>query len=247
MIRTSLIIPVYNGGRFIERTLAAARAHLERCGNPFEIIVVDDGSNDGSSEILARSTLDHGSMQLLTQRTNGGKGSAVRSGILKARGDRVIFTDADLAYPLTEVDKILAALDSGSDVAIANRVDPESLYHMSPAFFSYLYTRHVMSRMFNLAVRSLIGVRVNDCQAGLKGFRREAAEAIFKRQLLDGFTFDVEVLFIARRLGLKIREVPVEFHYLSEPSTVEFTRDGLYAIRDLIGIRRNASRGLYDS
>jgi dolichyl-phosphate beta-glucosyltransferase len=247
VIRTSLVIPVYNGGHFIEGTLDTARSYLERRGEQFEIIVVDDGSNDGSSEILARATVDHGAMQLLTHPVNGGKGSAVRSGILKARGDRVIFTDADLAYPLTEVDKIIAALDSGADVAIANRVDPDSLYHMSPAFFSYLYTRHVLSRVFNLAARTLIGVGVSDCQAGLKGFRRETAEAIFRRQRLDGFTFDVEVLFIARRLGLKIREVPVEFHYLSEPSTVEFARDGLCAIRDLIDIRRNATRGLYDS
>jgi dolichyl-phosphate beta-glucosyltransferase len=185
------------------------------------------------------------SIRLVRNGANRGKGHAVRAGVLQSSGERVIFTDADLAYPLTEIDKIVRALDAGADVAIADRTAPQSLYHMSPAFFSYLYTRHLLSRVFNLMVRGWLGLGVRDCQAGLKGFRRAAADIVFSRQLLEGFAFDVELLYIARRFNLDIRQIPVEFRYFSEPSTVDFLRDSVCAMRDLVRVRLNAARGRY--
>jgi dolichyl-phosphate beta-glucosyltransferase len=244
-VELSLIVPAYNSAAFIADTLTGALAFLERRGESFELIVVDDGSADGSMPLLSELAARHCPLRLIRNGANHGKGHAVRSGALQSSGRRVIFTDADLAYPLTEIDKIVRALDAGADLAIADRTSPQSLYHMSPAFFSYLYTRHLLSRMFNLMVRGSLGIKVRDCQAGLKGFRRAAADIIFPRQRLDGFAFDVELLYIARRFKLDVRQVPVEFRYFSEPSTVDFLRDSICAVRDLVRVRLNAARGHY--
>jgi dolichyl-phosphate beta-glucosyltransferase len=116
---------------------------------------------------------------------------------------------------------------------------------MSSEFFSCLYARHLLRRIFNLMVRGCLGIEVSDCQAGLKGFRRAAADIVFPRQRLDGFAFDVELLYIARRFKLDVRQVPVEFRYFSEPSLVYFLRDSVCALRDLVRIRLNALRGRY--
>jgi dolichyl-phosphate beta-glucosyltransferase len=244
-VRLSLIIPSYNSANFIAQTLAQAVTYLEHRREPYELIVVDDGSVDASAAVLSELAARQCSVHVIRNGINRGKGHAVRAGVTRSSGERVIFTDADLAYPLEEIDKIICALDAGADVAIADRTAPQSLYHMSPAFFSYLYTRHVFSRLFNLMVRSWLGLAVRDCQAGLKGFRRDAADTIFSRQRLDGFAFDVEVLYIARRFNLKLSQVPVEFRYFSEPSTVAFMSDSLCALRDLLRVRVNAMRGRY--
>jgi glycosyltransferase involved in cell wall biosynthesis len=246
-MRLSLVIPVFNGSPFIEASVAAALRYLEHAGDGTELIVVDDGSRDATATILESIAASGNGLRLLHSPENRGKGHAVREGMRAARGERVVFTDADLAYPLEEIGKILHALDDGADVAIATRVSPDSRFVMSPAFFSYLYTRHVGSRLFNRFVQHSLGLAVADCQAGLKGFRRAAAEAIFSRQTLEGFTFDVEVLFIALRLGLEVREVAVTFNYFSEPTTVDFLRDSWRALRDVLRLRQNARRGRYAS
>jgi dolichyl-phosphate beta-glucosyltransferase len=242
-VRLSLVIPAYNSAAFIADTLACATNFLARRGESWELIVVDDGSADGSAPLLSELAAANRSLRLVRNGANRGKGHAVRAGVLQSSGERVIFTDADLAYPLSEIEKIVRALDAGADLAIADRTSPQSLYHMSPAFFSYLYTRHVLSRVFNLMVRGWLGLTVRDCQAGLKGFRRAAADIIFQR--LEGFAFDVELLYIARRFNLEVRQIPVEFRYFSEPSTVDFLRDSLGAMRDLARVRLNAIRGRY--
>jgi dolichyl-phosphate beta-glucosyltransferase len=163
----------------------------------------------------------------------------------EARGEYAVFTDADLAYPPTEVGKILRALEDGMDLAIATRVDSESRFIMSPAFFGYLYTRHVGSRVFNWLVRRSLGLSVYDTQAGLKGFNRKAREIIFSRQRLEGFTFDVELIYIAQKFGLCLREVPVVFRYFSEPTTVSFLMQSLASLRDLLTIRSQDRKGVY--
>lgn len=244
-VQLSLIIPAYNSAAFIGETLTSAIAFLEKRGESYELIVVDDGSADGSAPLLSQMAAKNCSLRLISNGANHGKGHAVRTGVLQSTGERVIFTDADLAYPVTEIEKIVRVLDAGADVAIADRTAPDSLYHMSPAFFSYLYTRHVLSRMFNLMVRGWLGLSVRDCQAGLKGFRRAAADIVFPRQRLHGFTFDAELLYIAHRFNLQVRQVPVEFRYFSEPSTVDFLRDSALALHDLMMVRLNAARGRY--
>jgi dolichyl-phosphate beta-glucosyltransferase len=244
-VQLSLIIPVYNGGGLVADRLTSAISYLQRRREKYELIVVDDGSIDGSTSLLSGLAANHGSVRLIHNSPNRGKGHAVRSGVVHSSGERVIFTDADLAYPLEEIDKVVRALDAGADLAIADRTSPQSFYHMSPEFFSYLYTRHLLSRLFNLLVRRSLGLKVRDCQAGLKGFRRDAADLIFPRLQLDGFAFDVEVLYIAKRFGLEVQQIPVEFQYFSEPSTVEFMRDSLQVLRDLVRVRINAMRGRY--
>jgi dolichyl-phosphate beta-glucosyltransferase len=244
-IQLSLIIPAYNSGDFIVDTLERAISYLEQRQEKYEIIVVDDGSADGSASLLSDVTATNCSVRLVCNGANHGKGYAVRAGVMHSSGKRVIFTDADLAYPPEEIENIVRALDAGADLAIADRTSPQSLYHMSPEFLSYLYTRHLLSRLFNLLVRCWLRLEVRDCQAGLKGFSRHAADVIFPRLRLDGFAFDVELLYIAQRFGLDIRQIPVEFQYFSEPSTVDFIRDSICCLRDLVRVRLNAMRGRY--
>lgn len=246
-MRTSLIIPAYNSREYIEGTVEAAARYLARLEGESELIVVDDGSADRSLAVLRNLADSFPMVRVISEPANRGKGYAVRRGMISARGERAVFTDADLAYPVEEVGKALAALDDGADVVVANRVSPRSRYIMSPEFFSYLYTRHLGSRFFNLLVRVTLGLQTRDCQAGLKGFSRRARELIFPRLTLDGFAFDVEALFVARKLGLSVREIPVQFHYSSEPSTVAFAADAMRALRDLARVRINDLRGVYES
>jgi dolichyl-phosphate beta-glucosyltransferase len=166
--------------------------------------------------------------------------------MLAARGAYRVFTDADLAYPPAEVSKIVRDLEAGADVAIACRVLPESRYLMSPTFFSYLYTRHVMSRVYNALVRLALIKGVLDTQAGLKGFTAHAAGVIFSRITIPRFGFDVEALFIARKHGLSIRQTAVDFRYDEEATTVKFAQDAMRMARDLYRIRDNDRRGKYD-
>jgi dolichyl-phosphate beta-glucosyltransferase len=211
-----------------------------------ELIVVDDDSDDDTPAIVDDVRAETEGLKLIRNDRNRGKGFTVARGMLAAEGDFRVFMDADLAYPPTEVTKILRDLEDGADVAIACRVLPESRYLMSPTFFSYLYTRHVMSRAFNAAVRWTLVPGVLDTQAGLKGFTARAAEDIFSRLTVPGFGFDVEALHIARRRGLRIAQTAVHFRYDREPSTVRFVRDALRMAGDLGRIRVNDIRGRYD-
>src|SRR2546423_14530105 len=159
--------------------------------------------------------------------------------MMAARGARRVFTDADLAYPVAEIDTMLRELDGGADVAIACRVLPQSRYLMSPSFFHYLYTRHVLSRLFNRVVRIALLPGILDTQAGLKAFTARAAQLIFPRLTVAGFGFDVELLYIARKHGLEVRQAAVPDRSDDEPSTVRFAADAAAMLRDLARIRWN--------
>jgi dolichyl-phosphate beta-glucosyltransferase len=241
-----LIVPVYNGAERLPSSLEQLRSFL--CGRPYtsELILVDDCSGRDAREELARFARENPQVLVLRNEENRGKGFSVARGMREARGDYRVFTDADLAYPASEVDKILRDLQEGADVAIACRVLPESRYLMSPSFFSYLYTRHVMSRVFNAMVRLALIPGVLDTQAGLKGFTAHAAELIFPRVSIPRFGFDVEALFIARKHGLRIRQTAVHFRYDEEPTTVRFVKDAVQMARDLLHVRQNDWRGKYD-
>ena len=165
--------------------------------------------------------------------------------LFRSTGEYRIFTDADLAYPPSEIGKILAALQSGAGVAIACRVLPESRYTMSPSFFHYLYTRHLMSRGFNFMVRALLLRDVLDSQAGLKGFTAAAAQTVFPRLTIPGFGFDVEALFVAQHHGFAVRQVAVDFRYDEEPTTIRFTQSVFRMMADLLQVRFNHLRGKY--
>jgi dolichyl-phosphate beta-glucosyltransferase len=244
-IYLSVVIPVYNGADQLPANLEAVAAYAARQSRPFELILVDDHSSEPAAALLREFAEGRPWVTLLRNERNQGKGYSVSRGVLAGRGRFRVFTDADLAYPIEEVDKIVRELESGQDVAVACRVLPESRYLMSPSFFHYLYTRHLMSRFFNALVRWFVIPGMLDTQAGLKGFSEGAARRIFPLVTIPGFGFDVECLYIATKQGLRIRQTPVYFRYDSEPTTVRFTNDALQMIRDLVTIRRNDSRRLY--
>jgi dolichyl-phosphate beta-glucosyltransferase len=241
----SLVIPVYNAGNHIRENLETVVGYLKTQGFPWELIVVDDGSGDETPRILSEMRKIHPEIKTPANGRNHGKGFAVRNGFEQATGKYLVFNDSDLAYPIEEVVKILRVLEGGSDLAIACRVLPESRFEISPAFFRYLYTRHLMGRFFNRIVRSFILPGILDTQAGLKGFTREAARRIFAKQTLNRFSFDVEVLYLAKKEGFKIEQVPVNFRYFFEESTVRFFRDTVRMLRDLWRIKRNNRKGVY--
>jgi 4-amino-4-deoxy-L-arabinose transferase-like glycosyltransferase len=240
----SVVVPVFNGESFIAGTIGELSAHLVASGRSAELIVVDDGSTDGSAaRAREAAALARIAVRVVSSERNEGKGAAVKRGMRLARGEYRIFIDADLAYPASEIGRIVASLAAGADVAIASRVHEESRYLVRPSFFRYLYTRHVAGRLFNLIVRATLLPGIRDSQAGLKGFRARAAELLFDGWLPAGFSFDLGVLYRARRLGMRTEQVPVFYRYDSEPSTVRFLLDTLIILRDLLRVRTRSGPG----
>jgi dolichyl-phosphate beta-glucosyltransferase len=243
----SIVLPVYRAESFLVRSLEALDLFLRGLACSAELVIVDDGSLDRSYAIASEwaEVSRPYAVRVLRHEQNQGKGGAVATGMLAAVGRFRIFLDVDLAYEPSQILRILEALEDGGDVAVACRVHPDSRYTISPAFFHYLYTRHLASRVINWGMRRTLIPHCRDSQAGLKGFRAEAAEAVFSRQIIRGFPFDVEALYLAEKLGLRIREVAVEYRYFNEPTTVVFLQDGLGMIRDVLRIRMHHLRGRY--
>ncbi|MEZ6036669.1 MAG: glycosyltransferase [Planctomycetota bacterium] len=247
----TFVIPVKDGAAFLRDTLDRVWAWLVERGEPAELLVVDDGSSDATPTLLATFASEvagHQQVELVALRNvvNRGKGYSLRRAFLHARGDRVLFTDADLTYGVDNAATVLATLDrEQADIVIGSRMHDDSRYVVAPNFFGKLFTRHLSGRIFNLLVRAICVPGVRDTQAGLKGFRREAAQELATRVQLDRFSFDVELLFVARRLGLRVTACPVLFVYCKEPSTVHFVRDSLAMVRDMLRIRWRGWRGAY--
>ena len=246
----SVVVPVWNGAERLPRALHGLHHMLARQPYATELVIVDDCSDVAAERAMQsfRETVAGDAMpvQVLRNDVNRGKGFSVRRGMLAATGSLRVFTDADLAYPAEDIESIVDALEKGSDIAIACRVLPKSRYVMSPTFFPYLFTRHLMSRAFNALARRLLVASVLDSQAGLKGFTREATELIFPRLTIPRFGFDVECLHIAQRHHLRLAQVPVTFRYDDEPSTVSVLRDGGRMLADLGRILLNGWRGHYE-
>jgi dolichyl-phosphate beta-glucosyltransferase len=242
----TLVVPCYNGAERLPDSLRQLSVFL--AAQPFEseLILVDDCSAEPAATVLRDFAAVNPRVTLLRNERNSGKGVSVARGMLAGRGKYRVFTDADLAYPPHEINRILRALESGADVAIACRVLPESRYLMSPTFFHYLYTRHVQSRVFNAMVRALLLPGVLDSQAGLKGFTAAAARTVFSRLSVSGFGFDVEALFIAKTHGLAIRQTAVHFRYDDEPTTVRLVQSVFAMAGDLVQVRLNGWRRKYD-
>ena len=244
----SLIIPVYNAADQLPATLRAVDAFATRYPGSVEVLFVDDHSTELETQLMLEDfARRRGYARLLRNSANRGKGFSVTRGMLAARGRHRVFTDVDLAYPLDEVHKIVAALESGSDVAIACRVLPESRYLMSPSFFHYLYTRHLMSRAFNKVVQMFLLPGILDTQAGLKGFTAHAAQLCFSRTTIPGFGFDIESLYLAQQHGLAIKQTAVNFRYDDEPTTMRFASDSRRMFLDIWRVRLNAWRGQYSA
>lgn len=243
-IRLSVVIPAYNEERVIGDTVSRVATYLAGTPDP-ELIVVDDGSRDRTREIVRGLAEQHPFIRLLQNDRNRGKGYSIKHGIVASRGRYVLFTDADLVYPIEGVEPFICALEAGADVAIASRSHPGTLFALHPRHFSYIYQRYLVGRTYINVVNRLLGLGVTDTQAGFKCLRGEAARAIFRRTTLSDFAFDVEALFIAKQLGYRIVELPVYFLYLGEQSSVELLKDSVLMLIDLLKIRRNGRRGVY--
>lgn len=239
----SLVVPAYNAEPLLRASLERARAWLRTLDQATELLVVDDGSTDGTLRVLEGFG---DSVRVLHHAPNRGKGYAVRRGLLEARGRLRVFLDVGQTYPVENIATVLEALRRGADVAVASRVHPGSRYVTTSRSIRSLCRQHVMGPGFGMLARALVRTGVADTQAGLKGFRAEAAEALFHRVTLQRFCFDVEVCLLARRLGFRVEEVPVEFVHGGERSTIRPVRDGARMFTDLLRIRANARRGVYD-
>jgi dolichyl-phosphate beta-glucosyltransferase len=237
----SIVIPAYNEEKRLPATLASVLLYLKSRPWRFaEILVVDDGSADGTARVAEEAGRANPLVGLVKNPGNRGKGYSVRHGVLESRGEWVLFTDADLSAPIAELDKLMeAAAARGAAVAIGSRALDRSLIGVHQSSF-----REYAGRVFNLMMRLLTGLPFQDTQCGFKLFERQVAREAFSRQRLERFGFDVEVLFIARRLGARCIEVPVRWNH-SEGTKVSMFRDSLNMFLDLLRVRWNQARGLY--
>ncbi len=239
----SIIIPAYNEEQRLPPSLQKIAAFLEQQGYTSEIIVVENGSTDRTSHVVEQfaATIAAGDKVVLTlMHSTPGKGAAVKAGMLAAQGEYRFICDADLAMPIEEIAKFLPARQPrGSfDIAIASREIAGAVRYNEPTY------RHVMGRVFNWLVRVLAVSGIQDTQCGFKMFTREAALVVFPAQRIDGWGFDVEVLYIARQRGMRLVEVPINWYYQPD-SRVRPIHDTVNMVRELLKIRRNGRRGLY--
>jgi len=226
----SIIIPVYNEERRISETLHKVMDFLKGKGYSWEILIVDDGSRDNTVAI-AREVLNSAPHRIISNERNFGKGASIRRGMMAAQGHLRLFTDADLSTPIEELDALSAPIAQGYHVAFGSRALRESqLLQRQPWY------RETMGRTFNVFVRLLHLPGIKDTQCGFKLFTEEAAKAIFERQRLSGFCFDVEVLTLAVRLGFKIKEVPVRWMDFPQ-SRVNPLKDSIRMLWDLIKLK----------
>jgi dolichyl-phosphate beta-glucosyltransferase len=237
----SIVIPAYNEQARLPATLCSVLAYLRaRSFSAWEILVVDDGSSDGTAAEVERRHAADPRIRLLPNPGNRGKGYSVRHGMLEAASEWVLFTDADLSAPIEELDRLLAAVASGqAAVAIGSRALNRSLIAVHQTIF-----RETAGRIFNLLMRAATGLPFHDTQCGFKLFRQDAARAVFSRQRIDRWGFDAEALFLARKLGFKVVEIPVRWSHC-EGTKVHMFRDSTNMFLDLLRVRWNQLRGAY--
>lgn len=234
----SVIIPAHNEEHRLPRTLRQVWEFLRAAPYAWEVIVVENGSADRTLEVARCFAADHAGVHVL-QLASAGKGGAVRAGMLAARGDYRFMCDADLSMPIEQLTRFLPPARPDCDIAIASREAPGAARHGEPLY------RHLGGRLINLAIRLLALPGLNDTQCGFKCLRAAAAEDLFPRLTLTGWSFDIELLYLARRRGWSIAEVPIDWHYNPE-SKLNAVRDALRMLRDILIVRRNARRGRYD-
>lgn len=241
MLSLSIIIPAYNEEKRLPSTLDRVLEYLKGTDfSPVEILVVDDGSKDGTVELVKRYAAQSPLIRLVSNPGNRGKGYAVRNGMLKATGEWRLFTDSDLSAPIEELEKLIAAAkEHNAKVTFGSRALDRALVTRHQPL-----AREFSGRFFNLIMRKFTGLPFLDTQCGFKLYHATAAQAVFTRQLLDGFGFDVEDLFLAQKFGFKSVEVPVRWANV-EGTRVSLTA-GLRAFWEIILVRWNSMRGRYD-
>jgi len=236
----SVVIPAYNEALRIGSTLEKVRQYLDTRSYPCELILVDDGSRDETPRLLADFCTRYPAARVLRNEPNRGKGYTVRRGVLDARGEFVLFADADLSSPIEEANKLLAALEStGADAAVGSRALDRRLIGIHQP-----WRREFAGRVFNRIVRFFTGLKIQDTQCGMKLFRRATTRRAFELQQVAGFGFDPELLFLIARGGGRIVEVPVRWN--DSPATkVRFLHDSTRMFLDLVALRWRALTGKY--
>ncbi|MGB8645867.1 MAG: dolichyl-phosphate beta-glucosyltransferase [Anaerolineae bacterium] len=245
----SVVIPAYNEEKRLPQTLARVHDYLAGRSYPSEVLVVDDGSTDRTADMVSLFARTHKNIRLVSS-DHRGKGFAVRVGMLAARGHVILFSDADLSTPIEDVEKLMPWFERGYDIVIGSREGSGAQRIREPFY------RHLMGRVFNLLVRLLAIPGIQDTQCGFKAFRDDVVHDIFTRVVLYGenaprvkngmvTAFDVEVLFIGRKLNYRIKEVPVEWRYGTE-TKVNPVKDSWRNLRDVFAVRMNDLRGRYN-
>jgi dolichyl-phosphate beta-glucosyltransferase len=238
-ITYSIVVPAYNESARIGATLEKALIYAAEHGWNAEIVVVDDGSTDTTPEIIRGLALRYPGLRLLQNPGNRGKGYSVRNGMLHAHGEILMFSDADSSSPIEEAGKLFAAIAQGADIAIGSRwLKAELQTRKQPLH------RQLFGRMFNLALRLVLGLRFKDTQCGFKAFSRRAAGAIFPLQSIDRWGFDPELLYLARKFGLRVVEVPVAWAH-RDGTRLSPLRDGISMLGEMLRIRWNWWNGKY--
>jgi dolichyl-phosphate beta-glucosyltransferase len=242
-VSLSVVVPAYNEATRLRSTLPGLLEYLNQSDMECELIVVDDGSRDNTADI-AKEILDQANQvrtSVLSYQSNLGKGRAVRLGLLASRGDVALFSDADLSTPITETPKLVGPIVQGEcDVAIGSRALDRSLIGVHQP-----WRREQGGRVFNLAVRLATGLPFWDTQCGFKAFRMSVCRPIIEGAMIDRFGFDVELLYIAQRAGLQIKEIPVRWDH-NEGSKVTLASDSFKMLAEVALIRQQARRGVYD-
>lgn len=235
----SIIIPAHNEENRLPRTLEEIFSFLEKQNYPSQVIVVENGSSDKTLEIANDFAKKYPSLTVIHEE-HSGKGSAIRRGALAAQGEYRFICDADLSMPIDDLPKFLPPAVEHFDIAIGSREAPGSIRYNEPSY------RHIGGRAINLVIRALILPGLNDTQCGFKCFRAETTIELFQKQTLTGWSFDIELLYLARRKKLRIREIPIRWRF-DPDSKVSALRDALRMIGDIFRIRLNQLRGVYDA
>jgi dolichyl-phosphate beta-glucosyltransferase len=235
----SFVIPAYNESARIPVSLDRILSYVEQNRWDAEIIVVDDGSRDETAQIIRQYSGKSPAVRLLQNPGNRGKGYSVRSGMQQARGEILLFSDADLSSPIEEASKLFAALSAGADVAIGSRwLRVELQKRRQPLY------RQIFGRTFNLLIRLILRLKFKDTQCGFKAFTRRSADILFRLQKIERWGFDPELLYLARHFGFKVTEVPVAWAH-SAGTRLNPWRDAFYMLADVLRIRWNALTGKY--
>lgn len=236
----SVVIPAYNERARIPATLQAVVDCIRARGWSAEVVVVNDGSQDGTAEVVRAFAAHAPEVRLLENPGNRGKGYSVRNGLLHSLGNVVMFTDADLSAPIEEAEGLFEAIRQGADIAIGSRW----LERTRQTIRQPLY-RQFFGRCFNAVTRMVMGLPFADTQCGFKAFTRGAAQTVFQLQTIERWGFDPEILFIALKRGFKIVEVPVSWAH-DERTRMSYLKDGMRMLQDIAQVRWNALLGRYD-
>jgi glycosyltransferase involved in cell wall biosynthesis len=233
------VIPAYNESGRILATLESVVECVRARGWRAEVLVVNDGSTDRTAEIVREFQAGAPEVQLLENPGNRGKGYSVRAGMLAARAEIVMFTDADLSAPIEEAERLFAAIEGGADIAIGSRwLESGRQTHRQPLY------RQFFGRCFNAVTRFVMGLHFADTQCGFKAFTRAAAQTVFRLQTIEGWGFDPEILFIAVKRGFQVVEVPVSWAH-DERTRMSYLKDGVQMLEEIAIVRWNALRGRY--